>query len=102
MSAQPTIDIEVVYALPDKQSLLSVAVPEQTTAREAARLSGLTDIYADLDIDTASMGIFGKAVDADKHIMAAGERLEIYRPLIADPKQVRKQRAEKIKATKKA
>lgn len=98
MTESDLIDIEVAYALPHKQTLLSVQVPAGTTARDALAQSGIDKTHPDLDLSAAKLGVFGKAIDADKHQMAAGERLEIYRPLIADPKEVRKQRAKKAKS----
>ena len=89
-----SIVVEVVYALADKQKLLSLSVPAGTTVREAALHSGLDTHFPGLDLQTAPLGIFGKAVPKpDERVLEEGERVEIYRPLIADPKEVRKQRA---------
>lgn len=88
------IAVEVVYALADKQKLLRIAVPEGTTVREAALRSSMDGFFPGLDLATAPLGIFGKAVPKpDERAVEEGERVEIYRPLIADPKEVRKQRA---------
>lgn len=88
------IVVEVVYALADKQKLLSLSVPAGTTVREAALRSGLDAHFPGLDLQTAPLGVFGKAVaKPDERVLEEGERVEIYRPLIADPKEVRKQRA---------
>ena len=88
------IAVEVVYALADKQKLLRIAVPEGTTVREAALRSGMDGFFPGLDLATAPLGIFGKAVPKpNERAVEEGERVEIYRPLIADPKEVRKQRA---------
>ncbi len=90
------IAIEVVYALADKQKLLSLTVPAGTSVRQAALLSGMDGFFPGLDLTTAPLGIFGRAVPKpDERILEEGERVEIYRPLIADPKEVRKQRAAK-------
>ncbi|MCG8391915.1 MAG: RnfH family protein [Pseudomonadales bacterium] len=92
--AEARIHVEVAYALPDKQRLIGLDVPEGTTMLEAARLSGIADQFEDLDLDKASMGIFGKVVaNPAAHELKAGERVEIYRPLKADPKLNRKKRA---------
>lgn len=95
--------VEVVYALSDKQKLLSLSVPRGTTVREVALRSGMEAFFPGLDLATAPLGIFGKAVSKpDERAIEEGERVEIYRPLIADPKEVRKQRAAKAAQAKQA
>lgn len=96
MVNEKLISVEVAYALPDKQQIITVQVPIGATARDAARLSGIAQQFEGLDLETSDMGIFGKAVKPAEHIIQAGERVEIYRPLIIDPKEVRKKRAEKV------
>ncbi|MBA1275296.1 RnfH family protein [Stutzerimonas azotifigens] len=92
--AEATIAVEVVYALPDRQVLLRLSLPEGTTAREAALRSGMEQHFPGLDLQAAPLGVFGKAVaKPDERVLEEGERVEIYRPLVADPKEVRKQRA---------
>jgi hypothetical protein len=96
-----TIVVEVVYALADKQKLLRLSVPYGTTVRQAAELSGMAAHFPDLDLATSPLGIFGKAVaKPDERVLEDGERVEIYRPLVADPKEVRKQRAAKAARAK--
>ncbi len=98
-----TLVVEVVYALPDKQKLLSLSVPRGTTVREVALRSGMDAFFPGLDLANAPLGIFGKAVTKpDERLIEEGERVEIYRPLIADPKEVRKQRAAKAAQAKQA
>ncbi|MEX6504227.1 RnfH family protein [Pseudomonas zhanjiangensis] len=93
------IVVEVVYALADKQKLLRLSVPQGTTVRQAALMSGMAAHFPGLDLAGCPLGIFGKAVSKpDERVLEDGERVEIYRPLIADPKEVRKQRAAKAKA----
>ncbi len=88
------INVEVAYALADKQKIVQMQVEEGTTAREAALRSGLTADFDDLDLAQSPLGIFGKGIARpEEHVLANGERVEIYRPLLADPKEVRKQRA---------
>lgn len=95
------IAVEVVYALADKQKLLRLTVPQGTTVREAALRSGMEGFFPGLDLATSPLGIFGKAVPKpDERVLEEGERVEIYRPLIADPKEVRKQRAAKAAQNK--
>ena len=95
------ISVEVAYALPDKQQILVVEVPEGSTALQAAEASGIVNIFADIDLEKAKMGVFGKAVKPEEYKVQAGDRVEIYRPLIADPKASRKARAVKASAKKK-
>lgn len=98
---KPAIAVEVVYALADKQKLLRLAVPLGTTVRGAALLSRMDGFFPGLDLAGAPLGIFGKAVaKPDERVLEEGERVEIYRPLIADPKEVRKQRAAKAAKNK--
>ncbi|EXF43451.1 protein rnfH [Pseudomonas sp. BAY1663] len=93
MDKQP-IAVEIVYALADKQKLLRLSVPAGTTVRDAALRSGMEAHFPGLDLASAPLGIFGKAVPKpDERVLEDGERVEIYRPLIADPKEARKQRA---------
>ncbi|MCP4414172.1 MAG: RnfH family protein [Gammaproteobacteria bacterium] len=95
------IIVEVAYAFPETQSLLSINVDEGCTAIEAVKLSGMADLYPDMDMEQLQLGIFSKSC-THEHILKAGERVEIYRPLIADPKEVRKKRAAEMAARKAA
>ena len=96
MSTEQMITVEVAYALPHKQSILGLQVPVGTTALEAARKSGITEQFEGIDLDNARLGIFGKVI-APTQPLAEGDRVEIYRPLVADPKEVRKARAARVK-----
>ncbi len=99
--ADKTIAVEVAYALPHKQKIISLTVPEGTSVAEAARLSRIGEHFPELDLAASAMGIFGKAVPKpEERVLRAGERVEIYRALIADPKEVRKQRAARSKEAK--
>lgn len=89
-----TISVEVAYALPDKQLIKTIDIELGATARDAAINSGMADVFEGLNLETADLGVFGKAVKAD-YKLREGDRVEIYRPLIIDPKEVRKQRAAK-------
>ena len=88
--------VEVAYALSDKQSLISLEVEEGTTIKEAIEASGLLDTYDQIDLTRDKVGIFSKFATLDT-VLREKDRVEIYRPLIADPKQVRKERAAKGK-----
>ena len=94
------IAVEVAYALPDRQTLLRLEVPEGTTVEEAIRRSGILERHPEIDLEGSKIGIFAKPVPASR-VLREGDRVEIYRPLIADPKAVRKQRAEEGKRMKK-
>ena len=97
------IKVEVTYALPNKQQIIAVEVAEGTTVYAAAEQSGIAGQFPDLDLASAKMGVFGKAVPKpQQEVVKEGDRVEIYRPLIADPKEVRKARAAKVKAEKAA
>lgn len=87
----PTL-IEVAYATPQKQLILECEVEPGITVRDAVRRSGIDQHFPGLDLENCELGIFGKAVAAD-HELTDGDRIEIYRPLIADPKEIRRQRA---------
>ena len=94
------ITVELVYALPDRQTLLSFQVEEGTTLEQAIVLSDIQEHHPELDLDAVKFGIFGK-ITPKNHVMREKDRIELYRPLIADPKEVRKQRAAEGKAMKK-
>lgn len=91
------MQVEVVYATAEQQWLLVVDVAPGTTLREAVRLSGIAEQVPGLDIDACPLGIFGKVVtEAAQQAVVEGDRIELYRPLVIDPKEVRKQRADKV------
>jgi uncharacterized protein len=92
--------VEVAYATPEKQVILKVEVPAGATAQQAVERSGILEQFPEIDLAKNKLGIFGKATAASTELRA-GDRVEIYRPLIADPKEVRKQRAAEGKKMKK-
>ena len=97
----PVIEIEVVYAAVDRQVLRAVSVPEGTAVREAVLKSGIGEEFPELDLSECPLGIFGKVVaDPQVRLIQAGDRIEIYRPLLADPKEVRRLRAAKAAEAK--
>ena len=90
------IDIEVAYATPERQKIVVVGVPEGTNLREAARLSGINKWFPEIDFDVIPMGIFGKKVaKPETQSVSPGIRIELYRPLLIDPKEARRNRAAK-------
>lgn len=97
------ISVEVAYALPDKQKIVQVDVDVGTSLSEVVRLSGIVNEFPDINLDDVKLGIFGKAVRTpDTELAREGDRVEIYRPLIIDPKQARANRAAKATADKAA
>lgn len=98
--AQETIAVEVAYARPDVQVILPVQVPRGATVRDALQTSRIAERFPEIDLDKAKVGIFGKLTRMDTELRAK-DRVELYRPLIADPKEVRRQRAAQGKPTKK-
>jgi putative ubiquitin-RnfH superfamily antitoxin RatB of RatAB toxin-antitoxin module len=87
-----SIQIEVVLAMPGRQELVALDVAEGTTLAEAITLSGLPERFEGFELDLAKVGIFGRKTDPEQ-VLHEGDRVEIYRSLIADPKEVRRQRA---------
>ena len=94
------IRVEVAYAKPEAQTIIELEVPMGATAEEAARLSGIEEQFPEIQLGKNRVGIFGRLVKGTQKLVS-GDRVEIYRPLIADPKEVRKQRAAAGKAMKK-
>lgn len=94
------IRIEVCYALPVKQELVSLKLPAGATLLQALESSGLLEKYPEIDLKKNKFGIYAKLSRPDT-VLRDRDRVEIYRPLIADPKEVRKQRAAEGKVMKK-
>ncbi|TDF80450.1 RnfH family protein [Pseudomonas sp. H9] len=95
--AEALLQVEVVYATAEQQWLLVVEVAPGTTVREAVRVSGIAEQVPGLDIEACPLGIFGKVVsESAQQAVAEGDRIELYRPLLVDPKEIRKQRAAKV------
>ncbi|MBE7215877.1 RnfH family protein [Shewanella benthica] len=88
--------VEVIYALPTQQKRIQINVAPGTSCIEAVELSGMTTYFPEIDLETVKLGIFSRAVKHNE-VLVPGQRVEIYRPLIADPKDVRRRRAEKAK-----
>jgi putative ubiquitin-RnfH superfamily antitoxin RatB of RatAB toxin-antitoxin module len=100
MGRADTIIVEVAHARPERQLILPVEVVAGATLEEAIRASGILDEFPDIDLAGSKVGVFGKPGKLSDTLLE-GDRVEIYRPLIADPKEVRKQRAAQGKVTKK-
>lgn len=100
MNDTPLIHVEVAYALPQVQMLIPLNVPLGTTLEEAVKLSGVLEKFPDIDLTNNKVGIWNKASELTA-VLREKDRVEIYRPLIADPKEVRRKRAEEGKVMKK-
>ena len=85
--------VGVVYAIPTRQSWLSIDVPEGTSVRDAIEKSGILHQYPEINLETQKVGIFGKATTLDT-VVEEGARIEIYRPITADPKTVKRRAKE--------
>lgn len=94
------IRIEVAYALAERQEIIKLKLPEGSTLQQAVEASGLLQKHADIDLAKGKFGIYGKLAKPEA-VLRDRDRVEIYRPLIADPKEVRKQRAAEGKVMKK-
>jgi putative ubiquitin-RnfH superfamily antitoxin RatB of RatAB toxin-antitoxin module len=94
------ISVEVVYPLPQKQEIFSVKLPAGATVLQAVEASGVLQKYPEIDLTKNKLGVFAKLAKPDAPLRDH-DRVEIYRPLIADPKAVRKQRAAEGKVMKK-
>lgn len=92
--ADGLLSVEIAYALPDTQQLIDLKVATGTTAREAIENSGILQRFPEIDLSRHKIGIFGKVVKLD-HVLSPGDRVEIYWPLIADPRDARRRRAGK-------
>ncbi|MAD57517.1 MAG: RnfH family protein [Porticoccus sp.] len=99
MTLKSYIFVEIAYALPKRQKIVELQVPAGTTAFDAVKTSGIVDEFPEIDIENAKMGIFGKLLgtrDSEspkERVLKNMDRVEIYRPLILDPKEIRKVRA---------
>ncbi len=100
MEKSKTVQVEVAYALPDNQVIIPVEVEEGASLRDAIERSGVLERFPEIDLEKSKVGIFGKLGKLDNPLRAK-DRVEIYRPLIADPKAVRKKRAAEGKKMKK-
>ena len=92
MASPELIRVEVAYALPGEQLILELEVPAGITAGEAVHRSGMLERFPQIDAATLKLGLYSRPVEPGQPLRD-GDRVEIYRPLLADPKQVRRQRA---------
>ena len=85
------LTVGAAYATPARQVWVEVTVPKGTTVREVIERSGLLEQFPEVDLDSQKVGIFGKVAKPDQAV-EAGDRVEIYRPITADPKAVKRKR----------
>ncbi len=101
MSDFDLIAVEVAYALPHQQKIIALLVEPGTTALQVVQRSGIIKLFPEIDVSNLKLGIFGQSLGtkgestADSQVVYQGDRVEIYRPLICDPKEARRKRAEK-------
>lgn len=98
--ADAKINVEVCYLLPGRQEIVRLALPQGSTLLQAVESSGLLEKFPEIDPEKTKFGIWNKLSKADA-VLRDFDRVEIYRPLIADPKEVRKRRAAEGKVMKK-
>ena len=100
--AETMIHVEVVYATVDCQMLIAVALREGSTVSDAVAASGIGVHFPELNLAESLLGIFGRVVsEPQSRLLEEGDRVEIYRALLADPKEARRLRAEKAALVKK-
>ena len=92
MEPEESIDVEVVFALAERQVLVAVAVPPGTTAGEAIDISGIASEFPEENLSAFRLGVWGRLVERDQ-VLQAGDRIEIYRPLKIDPREARRRLA---------
>lgn len=95
------LNIEIAYATPSVQTLLGLSLPSPCTAEHAVHTSGILLMHPDIPADALLLGIFSKRIQKTT-LLRDGDRIELYRPLIDDPKRIRRRRAEAAKAAQKA
>lgn len=100
MTEVSRIAVEITYALPAAQTLRKLELDAGATVEDVIRRSGLLEDFPEIDLASNKVGIFSKLVKLDE-VVRDRDRVEIYRPLIADPKEVRRKRAEAGKPTRK-
>ncbi len=96
--ADADVVVEVAYATPKRQLIIATEVPPGATVAQAVRLSGICEEFPEIDLEANRLGVFGRVVRPDA-LLRPGDRVEIYRPLMVDPRQARRQRAARAKAS---
>ena len=99
MGVAESIEVEIAYALPERQHIVRVRVPAECNVEAAIRQSGILAEFPAIDLSRSKVGVYGRRVELDAKVRA-GDRIEIYRPLIADPKAVRREHAARVAAAR--
>jgi len=89
-----SITVSVVYALPDRATEIELRLPSGATVADALERSGVAELYPEVDTLRCPVGIFGRRVQRQR-LLADGDRVEVYRPLVAEPKDARRRRAQR-------
>jgi putative ubiquitin-RnfH superfamily antitoxin RatB of RatAB toxin-antitoxin module len=92
MAEKDALEVEVVYALPERQALIAISIPAGATAGDAVAQSGIAGRFPGQDLSACQLGVWGRLVDRDQ-ILEDGDRVEIYRPLEIDPREARRRLA---------
>ena len=92
MAGSEPLRVEVAYARADRQIVIPLSVPAGATLGDAIRESGITAVFPEIDLAQQRVGVFGKLAPLDRALVD-GDRVEIYRPLVGDPKEIRRQLA---------
>lgn len=92
VQSEESLQVEVAYARPDKQKLMAITLPLGATIEDAIHRSDMLRHFPEINLAVNQVGIFGKLAKLDTRLRN-GDRVEIYRPLVADPKEMRRQRA---------
>jgi len=95
----PSLWVEVAFATPSKQRVLRIEVPADCTVAQAIERSGIGQEFPDMQVDVDAVGIFSRKVTME-HVLQEGDRVEIYRPLIAYPRETRRRRADAPRGSK--
>lgn len=94
MRPDELVDVEVAYATPERQNIVAIKVPDGTTVATAIEISGLLSQFPEIDLSVNKVGVFA-CIYPLSHVLQQDDRVEIYRPLIYDPKESRRKRAAK-------
>ena len=96
VSAQAQLVVEVVYGTPSRQEIISCVIDDGSTVEQAIIASGIIEVFPEIDLSVNKVGIWNRSAKLTDKVKDL-DRIEVYRPLLADPKEVRKRRAEKAK-----
>ncbi|WP_092486237.1 RnfH family protein [Candidatus Ichthyocystis hellenicum] len=90
-----SLNVKMVYALREEAVIISLSVPVGSTIEDVIKMSGILDRFPEIDLDQQKVGVYGRLSDLSAAVHD-GDRVEIYRPILVDPKEVRRLRANKV------